>query len=175
MTRTNCIRRDFSLNTTFFQLANWLERRVTARDPATTITRRTGERGHILDIRIAGRGLPDISFEAIPVSADRVAVVATCHSERHAGVFEELLAEIARFWPEARPVDRAGSQNGERGMNLGTPERVARALLLREKRDVGVATACQLAGVDYRTFRRWMDDPVVRGKLDELRDEGAEP
>jgi hypothetical protein len=190
------VKYEFALvSTTYYHLANLLERHVQTQRIPLKCTRRTTDWAHLLEMTEPGNVVPTITFEVIKLADDRIGVTARClapgaettgylePAPEAADWLEGMMAEIERYWPDVRrpatsiPEQReqAGKERkikkkaGQPRMNIGTAERVAKARLYHERDGVTRVTACGLAGVHYRTYQRWRDDPIVLKKLEELK------
>ena len=181
------LHRIFALDTTFYHFATMVERLISIRKfqtgwgPVTLRSRRQlGEWGHFLKVWIWEEdSQPDFSFEVNLVSPDRISVTATCNNVPYEPTFDELLTAIETQWgtplwprPETSPAPAAqakADKDPTRGMNIGTPLRVAQAALLIEQDGAAKKVACQLAGVDLKTYNRWRDDPEVLKAIERQR------
>jgi hypothetical protein len=114
-------------------------------------------------------------------------VTPACNYDAYRPVFEKLLDYVRLFWgitqhalaqpppPEpARTEDPDASfqpaRKVDRSMNLGTARAVAKAKLHMTERGLTKMAACELAGIDPRTYNRWCDHEAVDNLVETMRD-----
>jgi hypothetical protein len=92
----------FSLNTTFFHLANLIElyaQQPAGDHPPLQCKRAVREVSHSLDLTVHGASSATISFQTVSLSAGCIGVEATCLDPQHQPLFDSFMAHIGTFWP----------------------------------------------------------------------------
>lgn len=92
----------FSLNTTFFHLANLIE--LYAQQPADDrpplqCKRAVLEVSHSLDLTVQGASSTAISFQTVSLGAGCIGVEAACLDAQYEPLFDSLITHIGTFWP----------------------------------------------------------------------------
>jgi hypothetical protein len=83
-------------------------------------------------------------------------------------LFHELCREL-QHQIDLRAPAHAIPIPTQRGKNLETPFKVARARLIMQLKNTSQTVACGLAPVSPHTFREWFDDPDVLHEMERLR------
>lgn len=122
---------------------------------------------------------PAVSFEVVPLTPERIRVRAECIPEVR-GYFRGLLEEIKRRWPQEKEADVVGAKTGNggaikrrpgettrfplrRGCHGDTLDRVREAHLLISQGICRKTEACRRAGIDPRTYDKWVERVVESG------------
>jgi hypothetical protein len=144
--------------------------------PVTLSSRRTftpSETANRLEIGVDGDFIHPITLD--------------CNYDAYRPVFEKLLDYVQLFWGITQPAPvqspppeparteepDASSQPAkkvDRSMNLGTARAVAEAKLHMTERGLTKTAACELAGIDPRTYNRWCDHEAVDNMVETMRD-----
>jgi hypothetical protein len=174
----------------YYQFAAIVEDEIITQDfsasgsqPVILASRRSftpSESANRLEIGVNRNFIHPITLDCRPLSNDRLMITATCIQLHYQPIFQKLLSEIRRYWAIPEPVPPAPSSapsppspkppgdRPQREINLGTAQRVAEAKYRILVDKITVGTACELADVNVKTFRRWKDNEVVERILQEM-------
>lgn len=137
------------------------------------------ESANRLEIGVNRNFIHPITLDCRLVADKRLSVTATCIQLHYQPIFQKLLSEIRRYWaipepepsspPSPPPAPPAPSQPvEEREISLSTAQRVAEAKYRVLADKLSISTACNLADVSRKTFRRWRDDDLVERLVQEM-------
>jgi len=163
-------------------------------NPIRMASRRTfneAETAHRLEIGIGRSFIPPITLDCRGVSSDRLMVTPTCNTDYYRPAFEKLLDDIRLYWgipqpdlsaaqPATPPPEPAQTEDPssspqptrrvDRSMNLGTAQAVAEAKRLMTAKGLTKTAACELVGIDRRTYNRWCNHEAVNSLVEDMQD-----
>jgi hypothetical protein len=149
------------------------------------------ETAHRLEIGIGRSFIPPITLDCRSISSDRLMVTPACNTDYYRPAFEKLLGDIRLYWGIPQPTPPAAqpaplppepaqtedlssppqpTRRVDRSMNVGTAEAVAEAKQLIASKGLTKTAACELVGIDRRTYNRWCDHEAVDSLLEDMQD-----